>query len=301
MDPPVGFSDPTPQPSPAPVIRSRSIYNQRNGDQPSRQGNFQPMATLNDQVPYPGSIRDGHQAKRRGEERIGFAISSDTDWETSPHARSSQHSLVRLLPDEKANLYPKPLNWGQRPRSKKTILEVDDNQQIDNRSNAAMMSLGPGDPRRAEIPVNSYAFKEPTGDTNNQNRSIAPAFSPNSTRQAYFPNPQTPVNTYNDLSQRPPIPKNPPMIAQPRIFQPQDIKSVDIIKSPHPPKVVTPHRYYPEILQPGPRPQYETLSKSTTPSGPLHHSNKWTSNRDSRASTILTPARQGDDLFLRVE
>lgn len=301
MDPPAGFGDPTPRPSPVPDIRSRSISNQRNGDQPSRQGNFQPMATLNDQVPYPGSIRDGHQAKRPGEERIGFAISSDTDWESSPHPRSSQHGLVRLVPDEKAKLYPKPLNWGQRPRREGPILEVDDDQQIDNRSKAAMMSTGPGDPRRPEIPVNHHAFKEPTGDTDNQNRSIAPASSPNSTRQAYFPKIQTPVNTYNDPSQRPPLPINPPMIAQPRMFQPQDIKSVDIIKSPHPPKVVTPHRYYPEILQPGPRPLHGALSKSPNPSGPIHHSNKWTPTRNSHASTVLTPARQGDDLFLRVE
>ncbi|KXG46968.1 uncharacterized protein PGRI_037140 [Penicillium griseofulvum] len=135
-------------------------------------------------VYYSGQSKD-----RRVQERIGFAISSDSDWETSPRTQSSQHSVARLLPDPAAGLYPKPLKWSHRPPSGETLFEEDESQQAAAAAAAAGMiqnnspRLG-AKPKLAGLPSNPRAFKEGFRAGKFKRRSgvpstLAPPFNPN--------------------------------------------------------------------------------------------------------------------------
>lgn len=132
----------------------------------------------------------GQGKEPKGQERIGFAISSDSDWENSPRTQSSQHSVARLLPDPTAGLYPKPLKWSHRPPSGETLFEEDESQQAAAAAAAAAgmvqnNSPRPGiQPKFAGLPANPRAFKQGFQAGNFKRRSgapsaLAPPFNPN--------------------------------------------------------------------------------------------------------------------------
>ncbi|CAI7643166.1 unnamed protein product [Penicillium crustosum] len=141
--------------------------------------------------PQSATVHNLGQGKEpKGQERIGFAISSDSDWENSPRTQSSQHSVARLLPDPAAGLYPKPLKWSHRPPSGETLFEEDESQQAAAAAAAAarMMqnnSPRPGiQPKLAGLPANPRAFKNGFQAGNFKRRSgatsaLAPPFNPN--------------------------------------------------------------------------------------------------------------------------
>ncbi|KAJ5978918.1 hypothetical protein N7501_002260 [Penicillium viridicatum] len=140
--------------------------------------------------PQSATVHNLGQGKEpKGQERIGFAISSDSDWENSPRTQSSQHSVARLLPDPTVGLYPKPLKWSHRPVSGETLFEEDESQQAAAAAAAAGMmqnnSPRPGiQPKFAGLPANPRAFKKGFPAGNFKRRSgapsaLAPPFNPN--------------------------------------------------------------------------------------------------------------------------
>ncbi|KAF9251396.1 hypothetical protein DTO006G1_4614 [Penicillium roqueforti] len=120
----------------------------------------------------------GQSKEPTDQERIGFAISSDSDWETSPRTQSSQHSIARLLPDPIAGLYPKPLKWSHRPPSGETLFEEDESQQAAAAATAEMTQNKPPrpgiQPKLAGLPANPRAFKEGFSTDNFKRRSGSP-------------------------------------------------------------------------------------------------------------------------------
>ncbi|KAJ5694784.1 hypothetical protein N7536_005196 [Penicillium majusculum] len=142
--------------------------------------------------PQSATVHNLGQSKEpKGQERIGFAISSDSDWENSPRTQSSQHSVARLLPDPTAGLYPKPLKWSHRPPSGETLFEEDESQQAAAAAAAAAAGMmqnnspRPGiQPKLAGLPANPRAFKNGFQAGNFKRRSgapsaLAPPFNPN--------------------------------------------------------------------------------------------------------------------------
>ncbi|CAG7964211.1 unnamed protein product [Penicillium nalgiovense] len=140
--------------------------------------------------PQTATVHNSGQSKEpKGQERIGFAISSDSDWESSPRTQSSQHSVARLLPDPTAELYPKPLKWSHRPPSGETLFEEDESQQAAAVAATAKIiqnnSPRPGaQPKLAGLPANPRAFKKglPADHFNQRSRApstLAPPSNPN--------------------------------------------------------------------------------------------------------------------------
>lgn len=74
----------------------------------------------------------------RRHERIGFAVSSESDWEGSPRTLTPQHTPAAAMSDQNAGLCPKPLKWSVRPVSGETLFEEDGLQ-----SNAVARRLAP--------------------------------------------------------------------------------------------------------------------------------------------------------------
>ncbi|KAJ5163506.1 uncharacterized protein N7500_005336 [Penicillium coprophilum] len=190
MSEPSDFSKPMP-PLPTDGLGVGSSYSPRSGRETmsQRPGTFHSMATVHPQSQYtPQSAAAYHSSQSKGpkdQERIGFAISSDSDWETSPRTQSSQHSVARLIPDPAAGLYPKPLKWSHRPPSGETLFEEDESQQA---AAAGMIQnnsprLGT-QPKLAGLPSNPRAFIE--GFTaekfkrgSGASSTLAPPFNPN--------------------------------------------------------------------------------------------------------------------------
>jgi hypothetical protein len=149
-------------------------------------GSVQPVSRYS---PQSCTVHNLGQSKEpKGQERIGFAISSDSDWESSPRTQSSQHSVARLLPDPTAGLYPKPLKWSHRPPSGETLFEEDESQQAAAAATAGMVQndsprLGV-QPKLAGLPANPRAFKKglPAGHFNQRSgapSTLSPPFNPN--------------------------------------------------------------------------------------------------------------------------
>ncbi|KAJ5436403.1 hypothetical protein N7445_007288 [Penicillium cf. griseofulvum] len=193
MSEPSDFSKPMP-PLPADGLGLGSSYIPRDGQAMlQRPGTFHSMATIqlpSRHTPQSATVYHSGQSKDpKSQERIGFAISSDSDWETSPRTQSSQHSVARLLPDPAAGLYPKPLKWSHRPPSGETLFEEDESQQAAAGAAAAGMiqnnspRLGTK-PKLAGLPSNPRAFKEgfPAGKFKRRSgvpSTLAPPFNPN--------------------------------------------------------------------------------------------------------------------------
>ncbi|KAJ5960323.1 uncharacterized protein N7479_007473 [Penicillium vulpinum] len=157
------------------------------------------------------AYHSGQNKKHRDQERIGFAISSESDWEASPRTQSSQHSVARLLPDPTAGLYPKPLKWSHRPPSGETLFEEDESQQVAGavtmHNNSPRLGIRP---KLAGLPSNPRAFKEGFSTRNLKRGSgtlstLTPPFNPSPAFQtpssdrgaAPSETPETPQNDYS--------------------------------------------------------------------------------------------------------
>ncbi|KAJ5468224.1 hypothetical protein N7475_005976 [Penicillium sp. IBT 31633x] len=196
MSEPSDFSKPMPR-LPTGGSGPGSSYSLASGydEMSQRSRTFQPMATV--RSPSPHSPRfatvshSGQSNEPRENERIGFAISSDSDWETSPRTHSSQHSAARLIPDSTAGLYPKPLKWSHRPSSGETLFEEDESQQAAAAAAAAGMVQNNSprlgfQPKLAGLPPNPRAFKDGYLAGNSKQRpgpssTLAPPFNPDPT------------------------------------------------------------------------------------------------------------------------
>ncbi|KAJ5773412.1 hypothetical protein N7457_008308 [Penicillium paradoxum] len=163
---------------------------------------IQPMADVRSPSRYlPRFARTSHPGQSRDHERIGFAISSDSDWEASPRTDSSQHSMARLIPDGPAGMYPKPLNWNHRPDSGGTLFEEDETHQAVaaagmTQNNSPRLGI---QPRLAGLPPNPRAFKDgfPTGNFKRRSgppSTLASPFNPNSALKTSSSNNSAAIN-----------------------------------------------------------------------------------------------------------
>lgn len=275
------------------------------GRNPQQMSSVQPMAFIRSQSPYSPShaspSRPAQNNPSNRQERIGFAISSDSDWDTSPRTQSSQHSVARLIPEGSIGLYPKPLKWSHRPASGETLFEEDESHQAAFAAGKTKMnSPKPGvAPKLAGLPSNPRAYKEgggavPAGPRPGPPRALAPPFSHTSTLRSPNPNSNTTANETAPTSDptsisntifpsfnttKPPsqtlqpspipssstLPSGSEIVSKPRIVQGKDIKRVQIRNSPCPPsEVVAP--YCPEDLWLE-RGRPHAPAKSTVPSG----------------------------------
>ncbi|KAK4864447.1 hypothetical protein LT330_009710 [Penicillium expansum] len=191
MSEPSDFSKPMPR-LPTDGMGLGSLYSSTSDRETmfQRPGTLQSMASvqpISRYSPQSATVHHSGQSKEpKNRERIGFAISSDSDWEASPRTQSSQHSVARLLPDPTVGLYPKPLKWSHRPASGETLFEEDESQQA--AAAAAMMqnnTIRPGiQPKLGGLPSNPRAFKKGSPAGNFKRRSgapsaLAPPFNPN--------------------------------------------------------------------------------------------------------------------------
>ncbi|KAJ5499857.1 hypothetical protein N7453_008908 [Penicillium expansum] len=182
MSEPSDFSKPMPR-LPTDGMGLGSLYSSTSDRETmfQRPGTLQSMASvqpISRYSPQSATVHHSGQSKEpKNRERIGFAISSDSDWEASPRTQSSQHSVARLLPDPTVGLYPKPLKWSHRPASGETLFEEDESQQA--AAAAAMMQNNtprPGiQPKLAGLPSNPRAFKKGSPAGNFKRRSGAPS------------------------------------------------------------------------------------------------------------------------------
>ncbi|KAJ5384614.1 hypothetical protein N7517_002525 [Penicillium concentricum] len=189
MSEPSDFSKPMP-PLPTNGLGLRSSYSPTSDRETmlQRPGTFHSIATAQPPSRYtPQSATVYHSGQSKGprdQERIGFAFSSDSDWETSPRTQSSQHSVARLLPDPAAGLFPKPLKWSHRPPSGATLFEEDESQQAAAgmvQNNSPRLGIRPN---LTGLPSNPRAFKDgfPAGTFKRRSgapSTLAPPFNPN--------------------------------------------------------------------------------------------------------------------------
>ncbi|KAJ5834935.1 hypothetical protein N7447_000961 [Penicillium robsamsonii] len=189
MSEPSDFSKPMP-PLPTDGLGLGSSYSPTSDRETmlQRPGTFHSMATVHPPSRYtPQSATVYHSGQTKGpqdQERIGFAFSSDSDWESSPRTQSSQHSVARLIPDPAAGLYPKPLKWSHRPPSGETLFEEDEGQQAAAgmmQNNSPRLGIRP---KLAGLPSNPRAFKDGFSAGKFKRRSgapstLAPPFNPN--------------------------------------------------------------------------------------------------------------------------
>ncbi|KAJ5507643.1 hypothetical protein N7527_009786 [Penicillium freii] len=166
--------------------------------------------------PQSATVHNLGQGKEpMGQERIGFAISSDSDWENSPRTQSSQHSVARLLPDPTVGLCPKPLKWSHRPPSGETLFEEDESQQAAAAATAAAAGMTQNNPPRpgiqpklAGLPANPRAFKKGFPAGNFKRRSgapsaLAPPFNPNPAFGTSSSDSSAPPNETSEATQIP--------------------------------------------------------------------------------------------------
>lgn len=129
MAEPPGFSQSSsqrssPHPYPIPWLRpSGASAGAHQEMSESPRGVFHPTSQYPPQFARVADIPRPQQPRKH--ERIGFAISSESDWEGSPRTLTSQHTPAAAIPDPDAGLCPKPLKWSVRPVSGETLFEED--------------------------------------------------------------------------------------------------------------------------------------------------------------------------------
>ncbi|KAJ5953140.1 hypothetical protein N7454_000036 [Penicillium verhagenii] len=112
----------------------------------------------------PG-IRMVETPRDENNQRIGCAVTSESDWEGSPRTVDSQHTMAELLPNQTTGLYPKPLKFWHRPPSSGTVFEEDENHVMANKDLPPLPSTwkypkpGPR-PVIMGLPANPRAAKE---------------------------------------------------------------------------------------------------------------------------------------------
>ncbi|KAJ5863605.1 uncharacterized protein N7529_005521 [Penicillium soppii] len=231
----------------------------------------------------------------RDQGRIGFAVTSDSDW-SSPYTQSSQNSGTRLLRNSPEQMFPKPLKWSHRPPSGETLFEEDETQQI------PAMTCTNSRAGVAGLPANPRAFKGTPKNPNQASgpRSLASPFNP-----ASYDAPEPTIRVSSS------IPKNTERVtSRPHDNSQYDIEHVQMWNGPRPHKeLVAP--YYPEgpwgdreqhskpyqVSNQPPCPSDTYPSSVVYPAGPP----KRVEYRVSPTSRNLTPSKLGDDLILRVD
>ncbi|KAK5800574.1 hypothetical protein VI817_002786 [Penicillium citrinum] len=209
MSEPPGFSEPssrrsTPGPGPTPGPSSFNAPGRLPEiSEPNRSyqpGSRYPPPFLG--VPMSSSPRV--QDMQRKKERIGFAISSASDWADSPRSQHSQTPFHEAgAPSQGAGLLPKPLNWSHRPASGETLFEEEEENQSATAAavpiQRPIMSQKSGSPNIITgLPANPRALK---------NGFSAERFRRAPTGPQPRPYPQYPLGTQQAARGRTPIPQ----------------------------------------------------------------------------------------------
>ena len=113
---------------------------------------------------FPTSSPRGQDIQRK-QERIGFAISSASDWADSPRSQHSQTPFHdAMVSNQNAGLLPRPLSWNHRPASGETLFEEEEENQPATTAAAPIqrpnMSQKSGSPNMIPgLPANPRALK----------------------------------------------------------------------------------------------------------------------------------------------
>ncbi|CAI7601574.1 unnamed protein product [Penicillium manginii] len=168
MAEPPGFSEAssrrsTPEPGPGPGPSFNPSNREPEISEPQR--NFQPGSQYPPTFAAFPTTSSWEQVGQRKRERIGFAVSSASDWADSPRSQASQAPFPDTISNHGPGLYPKPLKWSHRPTSGETLFEEEEENQIPSIVAAAYqkpsMTQKPGSPRlMAGLPANPRALKE---------------------------------------------------------------------------------------------------------------------------------------------
>lgn len=183
MSEPPGFSQPssrrsTPGPDSGPSPIGATAHHPEVSEPPRT---FQPTSRSSMRLVTTPGIH--HSEQLQGRDQIGFAVSSDSEWEISPRTLSSQHTLSEPLPNQAAGLYPKPLKWSHRPVSGETLFEEDELHQAvserkpsnPQRSGSPSLMTGlPPNPRALKDGFPAQRFRRVPGQQPNQNRVHQP-------------------------------------------------------------------------------------------------------------------------------
>lgn len=130
MSEPTGFSEPSYSRGPSPNLNPEpSELNAMRSPMEMSQVSLPPRSLQS--TPYPQNstapgIRLVETPRDEQNQRIGCAITSESDWEGSPRTVDSQHTLAELLPNQSVGLVPKPLKLWYRPASSATVFEEDE-------------------------------------------------------------------------------------------------------------------------------------------------------------------------------
>ncbi|KAJ5760830.1 hypothetical protein N7520_007986 [Penicillium odoratum] len=169
MSEPSNFSEPSYSRGPSPDLNPgsseltamRSPQEMSQLSQPPRAFQF---TSYSPKSTAPG-IRLVETPRDEQNQRIGYAITSESDWEGSPRTVDSQHTLAELLPIQTASLYPRPLRLWYRPPSSGTVFEEDDNHLMAEKSLPPLPSTRKNPKTRSPpvilgLPANPRAAKE---------------------------------------------------------------------------------------------------------------------------------------------
>ncbi|KAJ5386685.1 hypothetical protein N7509_009226 [Penicillium cosmopolitanum] len=169
MTEPPGFSEAssrrsTPDPGPGPGPSSfNTSARQPEISEPQR--SFRPGSQYPPTFAAFPTASSWEQVGQRKRERIGFAVSSASDWADSPRSQTSQAPFPDTIPNQGPGLYPKPLKWSHRPTSGETLFEEEEESQMPSIVTAAYqkpnMTQKPGSPRLMPgLPANPRALKD---------------------------------------------------------------------------------------------------------------------------------------------
>ncbi|KAJ5093420.1 hypothetical protein N7456_009281 [Penicillium angulare] len=167
--PPESFSresspHPGPGTGPVPWAPNRPPASQE-VSQISRPQVFHPTSQYPPRFATGSGIRLVDSPRDENNQRIGFAVTSESDWGGSPRTVDSQHTTAELLPTPTAGLYPKPLKFTHRPSSGATLFEEEEGQTITEKKLPSLPSTREysrnGSPTvMAGLPASPRALKE---------------------------------------------------------------------------------------------------------------------------------------------
>ncbi|KAJ5644832.1 hypothetical protein N7507_010843 [Penicillium longicatenatum] len=138
MSEPSNFSEPSHSRGPSPNLNpGPSELNAMRSPLEMSQVSLPPRSLQS--TPYPQNstapgIRLVETPRDEHNQRIGCAVTSESDWEGSPRTVDSQHTMAELLPSPSVGLVPKPLKLWHRPASGGTVFEEDENHFMAEKS-----------------------------------------------------------------------------------------------------------------------------------------------------------------------
>ncbi|KAJ6093171.1 hypothetical protein N7486_008460 [Penicillium sp. IBT 16267x] len=276
MSEPYGFSEPSYSRESSPNLNpGPSELHAMRSPQEMSQVSLPPRSLQS--TPYPQNstapgIRLVGTPREERNQRIGYAFTSESDWEGSPRTMESQHTLAELLPSQTAGIVPKPLKFWHRPASAGTLFDEDENRAMEEKSlpplpstrrlqksRQAPVILGlPSNPRapkegfpaskfrrvqnQKSSPIQSQSPRErPAGP-----RALGPPFSATPSRRSIISNSSSGQNDSSGLSDY----ASNTYLTTPPFSTPQGrILSGTPQRKPHPPTQVPPS---PSTLAPAP-------------------------------------------------